>query len=137
MTLDTFLLIGLVCILSIVLLVLIFISILVKKKGIVTEATITNIEEVFKYKDSSMSKHLAYDYFYEYIDFNGNKQTGRLMRNSSQKEFDVGDTIEVKYISYWPKISIESRLYNSLSFLPYIVVLMIMVISCIIWVKLG
>lgn len=51
-----------------------------------------------KYIDSTYDKQLAFDYIYEYTDSYEKKFTGRIIKNSSLKEFSKGDVISVHYI---------------------------------------
>ncbi len=127
---------GLLIVATLVLIAVIALSILVRRRGVTATATITQIEEKIKYKDTSIDKHIAYDYAYQYVDCHGQTQHGTLYKNAPLVEFNVGDTVEILYIRYWPRFSIYRPLYKALSFLPWIIAIMWLVLLLIFVINL-
>jgi len=133
---ETFLCGSMSAITFLILIALIVIIILLKRNGITTIATIVKIEEKEKYKDSSISKHIAYDYVYKYVDCNRQEQLGILRKNTPHIEFNIGDHIEIVYIKYWSHLSVYKARYDSLYFLPWMVVFILCVLLFILFVNL-
>lgn len=121
---------------TLLLIIIVIFTFLFKFNGITTTATITKIEEKEKYADSSINKHIAYDYVYQYLDFNRRKQYGIIKKNTTHIEFNVGDTVEIIYIKYWPHKSLYKSQYKSLSFLPWMITIILCVLLLILFINL-
>ena len=117
---------------GIVFIATIILALLLKHKGKAAVAVIVNVEEKMKYHDSSSHKWLAYDYLFGFEDGELTKHTGKLLRNSPQKEFQKGDVVQILYLPFYPKIVFEHNLLLRMKWFPYIlgVMTLIMCLIC-------
>ena len=122
---------GLLVLVTLLLVGVLLLRQIIRRRGITATATITQIEEKLKYRDSSKDKYVAYDYAYQYTDCHGQTQNGKLYKNASVVEFNVGDTVEVLYLRSLPHLSLYKPLYEVLSFVPWVLAVMWLVILCI------
>ena len=125
---EIFLFLLLILVTVVVLLLLIIVNILFKYKSVSTKAVVTKIEEKLKYKDSSISKQIAYDYVYQYYDFNKQKHYGKLEKNTPSKEFAVGEEIDVIYLKRLPHLSIYKLRCGVLPSLMWVVALILIIL---------
>lgn len=119
-------------IIGIIFILTIIFALLLKYKGKTAVAVIVNVEEKMKYHDSSSHQWLAYDYIFEFEDDELTKHTGKLLRNSPEKEFQKGDVVQVLYLPFYPKIVFEHNLLLRMKWFPYIlgVMTLIMFLLC-------
>ena len=127
---------GLTVITAILLIATVVLIVILERRGITAIATVIKIEEKQKYVGSSLKKGIAYDYRYKYLDRKGYERYGTLYKNQPQREFDVGDTIEVIYTEYAPHISIYKPMCRLIRILPPIIAIILCVLVSILIINL-
>ena len=93
-----------------------------------TQASIVAVEAKQKYVGSSLQKHTAYDYVYEYRDKNGKKHRGKILRNSPEQEFSKGDVVDIKYLKMCKGRSRHVHSSRYMASLPFVTLVMLIVL---------
>ncbi len=115
---ETSLFLGIIVFVGLLWLFVVFFMLLFKYRGITVLATIMRVDEKEKYYDDTSNKRIAYEYEFQYVDYNMCIHRGILKKNTSHKEFVVGDKVEIIYIKCFPQKPIYKRYYESFFILP-------------------